>query len=239
LVLLGVREIFSPILYWYAWHIFETDLQMPLSGAYQELFDVRIYCGQSAIDTVKPILLSFGEISPSGIDSRSAKGDAVGIAFARDDKAVGYSWITFVAGRELAFETSWRIHSNEALLYGSYVLPEWRGRGVHGCLDVAMNAHARQRGLMRTVGSMSVLNTGALSLAKCSHKKKIMTVMLVRFRGLRWTYRKSIGAPFRSRFETTAPPRITVEGQIFRPTTDDKIYAITTESIHRTPLDRD
>jgi GNAT superfamily N-acetyltransferase len=215
-LLLAVREVFSPVFYWHVWHIFETDLDAPLSTASGGPYTIRIYSGRAEIDPVKQIIVSLDGILPTEVDLRADRGDAVGVAFVCDDEAVGYSWMTLATGLELAFGTSWRIQSNEALLYGSYVVPDWRGRGIHRCLDVAMNMYARQRGLIRTLGSISVLNIGALSLAAHSHKEKVMTVILVRVRGLRWIYRKSIGAPFESRFETHATAaRTAVSGRIF------------------------
>jgi hypothetical protein len=65
---------------------------------------------------------------------------------------------------------------------------------------VALNTYAREHGVRRSVGSISVLNSQSLSMAKRLRKKKIMTVLVVRVHGLGWTFRKSFGAPLHSRF---------------------------------------
>jgi hypothetical protein len=67
-------------------------------------------------------------------------------------------------------------------------------------LNVALNTYAREHGVLRSVGSISLLNSQSLSLAKRLGKKKIMTVILVHIRGIGRTFRNAIGAPLRTRF---------------------------------------
>jgi GNAT superfamily N-acetyltransferase len=113
---------------------------------------------------------------------------------------------------ELAFGTTWILQPNEGTQYGSFVLPAWRGHGIFSLLNVTLNRYARDLGIVRSIGSISVLNTQSLSMARKLGKKKIMTVILVRFRGTGWIVRKAIGAPLQSRFNVDARPG----GQFFR-----------------------
>jgi hypothetical protein len=80
------------------------------------------------------------------------------------------------------------------------VLPKWRGHGIFSVLNVALNTYAREHGVLRSVGSISVLNTQSLSSAKRLGKKKIMTVILLRVRGVGWTFQTAIGPPLHTRF---------------------------------------
>jgi GNAT superfamily N-acetyltransferase len=108
--------------------------------------------------------------------------------------------MAFSSGMELAYGTTWILHPNEGTQYGSFVLPKWRGHGIFSLLNVALNTYAREHGVLRSVGSISVLNSQSLSLAKRLGKKKIMTVILVHIRGIGRTFRNAIGAPLRTRF---------------------------------------
>jgi GNAT superfamily N-acetyltransferase len=108
--------------------------------------------------------------------------------------------MTFSSGMELAYGTTWILYPNEGTQYGSFVLPKWRGQGIFSLLNVALNIYAREHGVLRSVGSISVLNSQSLSMAKRLGKKKLMTVILVHVRGIGWTFRKAIGAPLHTRF---------------------------------------
>ncbi|MGH9684980.1 MAG: hypothetical protein ACRD4S_15375 [Candidatus Acidiferrales bacterium] len=199
-LVLVVREILRPFVYWHIWHIVQTDLRQPLPGPYgREKIDVRIYTGQEDLEKAREALRSASELPPVEIDSRFGRGDVVAVANS-DNEAAGSTWMTFCSGLELAFGTTWIIHSDEAVQYDSFVRPEWRGRGIHSSLNVALNAYAREHGKVRSLGSISILNSQSLSLARRLRKAKAMTVILVRVRGLNWTYGRAFGAPLDSRF---------------------------------------
>ena len=155
--------------------------------------------GKHNIERTASILLPLGELQEEHISDRCRRGDIVAVAYA-ENEPVGYSWMTFDSGLELMFGTKWIVRSNEAVFYGSYVVPKWRGNGVHSWLDLEMNSYARQRGIARTFGSISVLNSASLSLARKQAKPAIMRLVLIRVRGLGWTYRRAIGAPLTSHF---------------------------------------
>lgn len=200
-LLLVAREILRPFMYWHVFYIVENDIRQSSPKSYsKERFEVKIYVGPKDLEGAKTDLTAIGELSPAEIGSRLHRGDAVAVAYASDE-AVGYSWMTFSSGLVLAFNTTWIVGPNEAVLYDSFVRPQWRGQGIHSCLDVAFHSYARERGIVRTLASMAALNSQALSLAKRSGKPTIMTVVLVRFRGVKRAWGTAIGAPLNSRFQ--------------------------------------
>jgi GNAT superfamily N-acetyltransferase len=136
---------------------------------------------------------------PDNFAARLNRGDALAIVYGgREPVAAG--WMTFSSGMELAYGTTWILQPNEGTQYGAFVLPKWRGHGIFSVLNVALNTYAREHGVLRSVGSISVLNTQSLSSAKRLGKKKIMTVILLRVRGVGWTFQTAIGAPLHTRF---------------------------------------
>jgi GNAT superfamily N-acetyltransferase len=200
--LLTLREALRPVVYWYAWNIYLTDLQEPLVAAYAKgKFDVRIFSGEQDRDRARTQLASLGLPLPDNFDARMNRGDALAIVYC-DEEPVASGWMTFTSGMDMAYGLRWILHANEGTQYGSFVLPKWRGHGIFSLLNVALNTYAREHGVLRSVGSISLLNTQSQSMAKRLGKKKLMTVILVRVRGLGWTFRKAIGAPLHSRFTT-------------------------------------
>jgi GNAT superfamily N-acetyltransferase len=200
-LLLVIRELFRPLLYWNLFEIVENDLRLPARLPYgNRRFTVRFHAGRYDFDRTLSILLPMGDVLADEIHARLRRGDVVAVAYA-DNEPVGYSWMTFSDGFELVWGTKWRVHSDEAVFYGSYVVPRWRGNGVHSWLDLEMNSYARQRGIIRTMGSISLLNSGSLNLARRQAKRSIMRVLLLRARGFGWTYRRAFGAPLSARFE--------------------------------------
>jgi hypothetical protein len=198
--LLVLREVLRPLMYWYAWNIYLTDLEEPLTRPYAKgKFDVRIFAGENDREIAREQLASLGEPLPSNFAQRINRGDALGVVYCGPEP-VAFGWMTFSSGMELAYGTTWILHTNEGTQYGSFVLPKWRGHGIFSVLNVALNTYAREHGVLRSVGSISVLNNQSLSMAKRLGKKKIMTVILVHVRGIGWTFRKAIGAPLHTRF---------------------------------------
>ena len=199
LLLVG-REVLSPFVYWHVFHIFETDLRLPLPESYaRERFVVRAYSGSADLEAHQTELASMGELQPSEIATRFRRGDVAIVAY-EGSKPVGYVWLILSNGVELAFGLHWILNSHEALRHGSYVLPGCRGRGIHSFLNHAVNHYAQQHGIIRTLASISVLNPQSLSLANHFQKAPTMTLIVFRVRGVNWTYSRAIGAPLKSRF---------------------------------------
>jgi GNAT superfamily N-acetyltransferase len=200
LLLLAVREIFRPFMYWYVFDIFERDLRRPLPEPYsKEKLNVRVYEGTTDLHKAVEDLTSLDDLRPSDIEMRLKRGDVVAVAYAARE-AVGFMWLTFSSGMKLPFGTVWLIGPTEALRYGSFVRPAWRGRAVHSLVNDAINQYARSRGIVCSLAGISALNSQSRNLPKHLRNSRVMRVVLFHLRGVNWTYRKAIGAPLESRF---------------------------------------
>lgn len=198
--LLSLREFFRPLFYWYVWHIYETDLVREFPQPYsRSILDVVIYTSQDDLSSIKPRLVAMGELSALEIESRFRRGDAIAFA-SSSGEPVGYMWLALSSGIELEFETYWIIRADEALRYGAFVVPSFRGRGIYSVLNSALNRYALERGITSTIGSISVLNPQSLSLPKHYKRSISMTVFVARTRPFSLTFRKSFRAPLHSRF---------------------------------------
>lgn len=141
-----------------------------------------------------------GQLEPAEVDIRFNRGDKAAIAYA-DGKPAGYEWLSFTSGvLELAFGVTWIVGPGEAIRYDKFVLPKWRGRRISSCLHSAIVVCARDHGIDRTFSSISTVNKQSLSIAKHYRRTAAMKVTLVHVRGLKRTFRKTVGAPFESRF---------------------------------------
>jgi GNAT superfamily N-acetyltransferase len=190
-----------------------TDLTREVPQPYSTAkFEVVVCTARDELADIKPRILSMGELSAAEVERRFCRGDAVALACSSGEP-VGYMWMGFCSGIELGFDTCWIIRNGEALRYGSFVIPAFRGHGVHSVVNCALNNYALERGVTRTLGSVSALNRQSLSLAKHYHRASAMTVLLVRFRLRSFTMRTSWRAPLASRFlwagraERSASPR--------------------------------
>jgi GNAT superfamily N-acetyltransferase len=195
-----LRKLLSPLVYWDLWHIYETDIskQVPQPYACEE-FATRI-CGiQEDADSLTAMIASMGELAPGEVASRLARGHLAAVAFS-GEQPVGYMWLAFSCVPEELFDTSWVIWPGEAVQYNSFVVPPFRGRGVHSVLNAAAKCYAREHGIARTLAAVSVLNPQSMSLPKHYRRAIKMTVFFAKVRGTKWTIRKSFGAPLNSRF---------------------------------------
>jgi len=200
--MLGLRELFRPLVYWHVYYIFEIDLTSePVPEPYENVeIDLRIYAGAGVLERAKAEIISMGQLAPAEVDLRFNRGDKVAIAYAGGEPT-GYGWLSFTSGVvELAFGVNWIVGPREAIRYDNFVLPKWRGRRINSCLHSATVACARDHGIVRTFASISMFNRQSMSLEKHYRKAAAMKVTLVHVRGLNWTYRKAVGAPFESRF---------------------------------------
>lgn len=210
---LSLRELLRPLLYWHVWHIYETDLSGEIPQPYaRTTLEVAIYTLRDDLTSIKPGILAMGEISALELDTRFHRGDAVALA-SISGQPVGYMWMGFSGGIELDFDTYWILRCGEALRYGSFVAPPFRGRGVHSFLNSALNVYALERGITRTLGSVSVLNRQSLSLPRHYNRAISMTVFLVRLRPFSLTLRKSFRAPLSTRFTWSDRPVSAISAQ--------------------------
>jgi hypothetical protein len=205
LFLLAVRKLLRPVVYWHVFYVFERDvarqpLPEPYSKGKRENMEVRVHTRERDVDQAKTAVAAMGELGPEEIDTRLNRGDAVAVARVAGEP-VGYGWLSLSTGVvELAFGITWIVRAHEAVRYGNFVLPNWRGRGIQSFVNVAVNAYARDLGIARTLASISTLNTQSMSLAKHYRTATTMKLVLVHIRGLNWTIHRASGAPFESRF---------------------------------------
>jgi GNAT superfamily N-acetyltransferase len=200
LFLLSLRELFKPLFYWYAWHIYETDLVHAFPQPYsRSAAGVVIYNSQADLSSIQPALAAMGELSAPEIEARFVRGDALACAYLSGEPA-GYMWLAFAGGMELAFDTFWILRPGEALRYGAFVLPRFRGHGLYSVLNTALNKHALAHGITSTLGSVSILNPQSLSLPKHYQRRIAITLFVARTRPFSYTFRKSFRAPLKSRF---------------------------------------
>jgi GNAT superfamily N-acetyltransferase len=205
-LLLSLRELLKPLVYWHVYYIIQNEMQPALATpAVQGKFEISVYSGEQDLAKASTTLAGVGELTPAEIALRLQRQDAVAVAFA-GEQAIGYLWMTFCSGLELAFDAVWTVHPKEAVLYDTFVLPGWRGRGLHACMDVALNNWAYPRGIVRAFASISALNNQSLGVLKLAGKARIMTLVLVRVRGLDRTWIKATGGPFNLYFERKQHP---------------------------------
>ena len=195
-----LRRLLSPLVYWDLWHIYETDIskQVPQPYARGE-FTTKICGTEEDPDSLTAMIASMGELAPGEVAGRLARGHLAAVAFS-GEQPVGYMWLGFCCVPEELFDTSWVVRPGEAVRYNSFVIPPFRGRGVHSLLNTAVNCYARGHGIAKTIGAVSMLNPQSLSLPKHYNRPIKMTVFFAKVRGMNWTIRKSFGAPLDSRF---------------------------------------
>ncbi len=198
---LAVRELLRPIFDWYVFHVGETVLTKETATAQKPSgFVVKIFTRADGIEWVESPMAELQNAKPVDISLRLKRGGAVAVAFA-GDKAVGCTWMTLRSGLPMPFQLTWVVKPKEAVLYGSFVLPNWRGNRLHQHLDAAINAYLYGRGFLRTLGSVSAMNSQSLRLTQRTNKRITMTLILVRVRGLNWNFRFALGEPLESQFQ--------------------------------------
>jgi hypothetical protein len=157
-------------------------------------------CGiEDDADSLTTMIASMGELAPGEVARRLSNGHLVAVAFS-GEQPVGYMWLAFSCLPETIFDTSWVIRPGEVVRYNSFVIPPFRGRGVHSVVNAASSCYARERGVARALGAVSVLNPQSMSLPRHYRRAIKMTVFFAKFHGAKWTIRKSFDAPLDSRF---------------------------------------
>ena len=122
-LVLSLRELLKPLVYWHVYYIIQNDMQPALpTPAVKGKFETSVYSGEQDLAKASTALAGVGELTPAEIALRLKRHDAVAVAFA-GEQAIGYLWMTFCSGLELVFDTVWIVHPNEAVLYDTFVLP--------------------------------------------------------------------------------------------------------------------
>ena len=206
LLLLGARNILRPIIYWHVYRIFATDIAAQVPEPYAiEKIETKIYTRDCPnLDQALTQVAALGEISREEAQKRLQRGDAIAIAYSSAE-AAGYGWISFASGVvELDFGVTWIVRPAEAVRYGNFVHPKFRGRGIQSSINTAVNEFARAHGVSVTLGSISAMNAQSLSLAKHYNRPTAMKITLIHVRPFNWLICRAYGAPFASRFNAPA-----------------------------------
>lgn len=204
--LLAVRELLRPIFCWHLWHIFETDISQHIPQPYgKEEAEVKFYSAEDDLPGLALQISAMGELEDEEVSRRLAQGWLIAIAYVKE-QPVDYMWIVPCSGMELGFNTYWIIRSGEALRFGSFVIPAFRGRGIHSTLNHAVACYLREHNIHTALASISVLNPQSMSLPKHNKRAIAMTVFIARIHWVNWTIRKSFGAPLHSRFSWQSQP---------------------------------
>lgn len=200
-LVLALREAIKPLVYWHAYYIIDNEILPPFPvPAARENFKTTVFAGEADLCRAEKALAGMKEFSSAELSMRLKRGDAVAVAL-EGEQAVGHIWMTFRSGLELAFDTCWVVRPNEGVIYDTLVLPEYRGRGLHPCMDVALNNWAYPRGIRRAFASISAVNNQSLGITRLAGKAKVMTLFLVRIRGISHTWVRATGLPFNSCFQ--------------------------------------
>ncbi len=197
---LAARFLMRPFVDWYIFHIHETSIDPATlkEPAVDAPIVVRLHSLESGVARAEADLQPILAFQPVDVAFRMSAGDSVAIAY-HGETVVGCSWFT-TRDLPLMWGLDFAVRSDEAVCFGSFVLPEWRGKRIHVLLEQAINAHLYRQGIVRTCGSMSALNPQTLSLAKRTHKRKRMTLFLVHLKGLNWHFHYAQGDKLEQRF---------------------------------------
>jgi GNAT superfamily N-acetyltransferase len=201
-LLLSLREVLRPLMYWHAYYIIDNEIlpTLPAPKA-QGHFQTLVYNGEGDIAEATYKLAGLEEeLTPQEIAHRLRRGDAVAVPQA-EGKALGCLWMTFRSGLPLVFGARWVVRPHEAVLYDTFVAPSCRGRGLHACMDIALNNWAYARGVKRAYASISALNNQSLGITKLPGKARVMTLLLVKFTGISRTWKRASGMAFEELFE--------------------------------------
>jgi GNAT superfamily N-acetyltransferase len=208
-----IRRILRPVFDLQVFHIVETDIEAAVRcGEPVPVFPVRIFTWADGVDFVTSEQAPILALERADVAERLREGDEVAVAYC-GKQVIGCAWAAFHRRLPIPHQTVWNIKAGEAVLYRSFVLPEWRGKRVHRSLDHALNINLHKRGIERGLGSMSVLNPQTLSLARRNGRKFVMKLWVLHVPALNWTWRHAQGRPWHAHFDAarTLEPVLTTK----------------------------
>ena len=210
-VVLAFREALRPLLYWHAYHIVRNEIFPPVSNGPPPAsgFEIVVRSGDIDCERIVSQLEGINNLGAEQIRNRLREGGAVAIAYA-GGRAVGYTWLARRSGELLAFDVGWKVSPREAVYHDAFVVPDYRGRRLPARLDAALNDFAYHCGIDCAYASIALLNSQAHKILGRPGKTHILTLLLLRIRGINRTWRVARGA---SRFEARF-----VERGLTRPT---------------------
>jgi GNAT superfamily N-acetyltransferase len=179
-------------------YIFEADLTGPLRSERQSHgLVVRLFQGSVDSAEVCTALASTG-LPANDVAQRLQHGDLVSIAFVQGQVAA-YTWMTFVDAWFQEIGMTLVVRDREAVQYDTLVLPAFRGQGLQSLLNAPVLEYAKRKGYLRTLAWVDALNIRSHKNQVKTRKRKVMTIVSVRFPGVQRVWNFSLGTPLRER----------------------------------------
>jgi GNAT superfamily N-acetyltransferase len=191
------RKILWPTMKAEAYLMFDTALDAPALASPCETMQVRVYQGLESLESVQEHIASMG--LKRNVGERIKRGEAVAIVSC-ETQGVGFTWVAFADMLVREFEMTIVVPPGYIYHYDSFVLPEWRGRGVHAAMIKAAKQFARDRGCERSVSWINVLNQPSLRLMQRWDRHHGMIIFYLRPRGFARPLHAAFGLPLWTRF---------------------------------------
>jgi GNAT superfamily N-acetyltransferase len=191
------RKFLWPIMKAEAYFMFDTALGAPAPASPCETMQLRVYQGLESLESVQEHIASMG--LKSNVGEWIKRGEAVAIVSC-ETQGVGFTWMAFADVLVREFEMTVVVPPGYIYHHDSFVLPEWRGRGVHAVMIKAAKQFARDRGCERSVSWINVLNQPSLRLIQKWNRHHGMIILYLRLRGFARPLRAAFGQPLCSRF---------------------------------------
>jgi GNAT superfamily N-acetyltransferase len=194
-------QLLRPLITWDAFHVFQADLDVtPAPIPAREGIDLRIYHAPFHLDALRLKLSLTGAVLADQVESRLQRGDLAAVAFAGGEVA-GFTWICLSPEEVRAKEPTLLLKRDEALHYHTFVIPERRGQGLHRILDSHLMRYVRDLGIARTFTVVDSRNPSSLKNQVRLGKRKVMTVVSVRLRGINQPWTVIIGGELKARLQ--------------------------------------
>jgi GNAT superfamily N-acetyltransferase len=194
-----LSEILHPVLTWKILYVYEADIKRwSPPPARQEEFAFKLCSGEECLEKLRAELCPTGAISVQMVETRLKRGDVVAVAHAAGQLA-GFSWISFNDQAARQLEPTLDLQPDEAYQYDAFVVPRWRGHGLHHLLNSLTGCGARDRGCVRTLSYVDYWNRPSIKTQVRMGKKKVQTVVSIRFRGRKRPWTKVCGSRTHSR----------------------------------------
>jgi GNAT superfamily N-acetyltransferase len=191
------RKFVSPIMKAEAYFMFDTALGAPAPADPGETMQVQVCQGLESFESVEAHIASMG--IKRNVAERLERGEAVAIVSCKA-QAVGFTWVAFADVPVKEFDLTIVVPTGYIYHYDSFVLPEWRGRGVHAFMIKTARQFARDRGCERSVSWINVLNQPSLRLMQKWNRQHGMIILYLRLRIFARPLRAAFGQPLCSRF---------------------------------------
>jgi len=191
------RKIVSPILKMDASFLFDTSLADSVRASCLDGLEVHIYRGLESLTTVQAYIASMGV--KCSAEERLGRGEAA-VIVSRETQGLGFTWVAFADVFVPEFEMIILVPPLCIYHYDSFVLAQWRGRGIHAAMIKAAKQFAFDQGCKRAVSLIDVLNVSSLRLVERWDRRHDMIIVYLRMRGFKRALRMALGQPLRSRF---------------------------------------